>query len=615
MANSTTNLDTISSSQASKEVTANALFDAGSVATVYARRASTTAALTWGYYGGNVTVTAGTLSQVSNGTVTLTASNTNYIVALKSTGAVSVSTATTNWNDTSNYWRLYSIVAGTSSVTSYTDSRQLALITGAQNPAAIPSSLIPSADNTYDLGSASFEWRDLYIDGTANIDSLIADSILVGTSTSFSSAAIQVSGDSSPNIYLRKYSGDTGAPFLNHGKARGTESVPVIVNSGDLLGNWQFLGYDGASWLSSASISAIVDGAPGLNSMPTRLSFKTNPGGGGVTTERMSIDKDGVVTVANNLTVNGNATLGDSASADTHTINGDVSLVLSGASNVVTSGSTTNVGLILGASVDNIGGNLLINGINNYSGTTQTASLGITHAVNPTSGSIVSFYGIQNNPTFNNTCNYTGTIHGHFLRLDLGASFNGSIGTYKGHSVHNPNINGAATITSISNYFGIDVADVNLATLPVSTLCAAYRGQMTSGTNKYNIYCSGAAPSEFSGDVKIFGSGVLGYKAGAGGTVTQATSRTTGVTLNKASGAITLVSAAGSAAWRTFTVTNSLVGANDTIRVVQKSGADLNLIHVTRVAAGAFDITFATTGGTTVEQPVFQYAVISGATA
>ncbi len=31
---------------------------------------------------------------------------------------------------------------------------------------------IPQADNTYDLGSGSKEWRNLYIDGTANIDTL-----------------------------------------------------------------------------------------------------------------------------------------------------------------------------------------------------------------------------------------------------------------------------------------------------------------------------------------------------------------------------------------------------------------------------------------------------------
>jgi hypothetical protein len=35
--------------------------------------------------------------------------------------------------------------------------------------------LIPKTDNTLDLGTSSFEFKDLYIDGTANIDSLVAD--------------------------------------------------------------------------------------------------------------------------------------------------------------------------------------------------------------------------------------------------------------------------------------------------------------------------------------------------------------------------------------------------------------------------------------------------------
>ena len=29
--------------------------------------------------------------------------------------------------------------------------------------------IVPSADDTYDLGAVGSEWRDLYIDGTANI--------------------------------------------------------------------------------------------------------------------------------------------------------------------------------------------------------------------------------------------------------------------------------------------------------------------------------------------------------------------------------------------------------------------------------------------------------------
>jgi hypothetical protein len=40
----------------------------------------------------------------------------------------------------------------------------------------ISGSFLPDADNTYDLGSSGKEWKDLYIDGTANIDSLTLSS-------------------------------------------------------------------------------------------------------------------------------------------------------------------------------------------------------------------------------------------------------------------------------------------------------------------------------------------------------------------------------------------------------------------------------------------------------
>ena len=105
----------------------------------------------------------------------------------------------------------------------------------------------------------------------------------------------------------------------------------------------------------------------------------------------------------------------------------------------------------------------------------------------------------------------------------------------------------------------------------------------------------------------------LGYSTGGGGTVTQGTSRTTGVTLNKPSGAITLFSAAGSTTAATFTVTNSTVAATDVIILNQKSGTDLYDLMITAVAAGSFNITFRTTGGATTETPVFNFAVIKGA--
>lgn len=117
MANSTTNIDTISASQSGKEVTANAFFDAASQVAIFGRRASTCTLLTWGYYGGRILVD-GVLTTISNGTLSLSASTTNYVEA---TRAGVVSTNTTGF--TAGRIPLYTIVTGASTVTSWTDER------------------------------------------------------------------------------------------------------------------------------------------------------------------------------------------------------------------------------------------------------------------------------------------------------------------------------------------------------------------------------------------------------------------------------------------------------------------------------------------------------------
>jgi len=118
-----------------------------------------------------------------------------------------------------------------------------------------------------------------------------------------------------------------------------------------------------------------------------------------------------------------------------------------------------------------------------------------------------------------------------------------------------------------------------------------------------------------TGAIVSTGTAGVGYATGAGGTVSQTTSRTTGVTLSKTTGAITLFSAAGTTVAATFTVTNSTVAATDVIILNQKSGTDLYDLMVTAVAAGSFNITFRTTGGTTTETPVFSFAVIKAVAA
>ena len=85
----------------------------------------------------------------------------------------------------------------------------------------------------------------------------------------------------------------------------------------------------------------------------------------------------------------------------------------------------------------------------------------------------------------------------------------------------------------------------------------------------------------------------IGYATGAGGAVTQITSRTTGVTLNKLTGTITTTTSSLAAeAAAAFVVTNSTVAIGDTVIVSQQSGAvgAMTDVVVTAVAAGSFTI-------------------------
>jgi hypothetical protein len=110
----------------------------------------------------------------------------------------------------------------------------------------------------------------------------------------------------------------------------------------------------------------------------------------------------------------------------------------------------------------------------------------------------------------------------------------------------------------------------------------------------------------------IVSTGTLGFGSGAGGAVTQLTSRTTGVTLNASCGQITMFSAAGNITAAFFTVTNSRVSSTDTIIVNQKSGTNLYLLLVTNIADGSFNINFYTTGGTATDAPVLNFSIIKG---
>ena len=110
----------------------------------------------------------------------------------------------------------------------------------------------------------------------------------------------------------------------------------------------------------------------------------------------------------------------------------------------------------------------------------------------------------------------------------------------------------------------------------------------------------------------------MGYPTGTGGTVTQATSKSTGVTLNKVSGQITMNAATlNRNTGVTFTLTNSFIAATDVVLVNIASGATANSYTATvdAVAAGSCTIHLHnnTTGTDLSDAVVLNFVIIKGA--
>lgn len=123
MADSTTNVDTIASSQAQKEVTANAFFDATSIASAFGRRASTCTGLTLGLYG--------TPRWKIDG-VSVTRANAAFALTANSAAGryVSINRTFTSFSEDASVFdpaelALYKCITSASAITSYEDHRDL----------------------------------------------------------------------------------------------------------------------------------------------------------------------------------------------------------------------------------------------------------------------------------------------------------------------------------------------------------------------------------------------------------------------------------------------------------------------------------------------------------
>jgi len=132
----------------------------------------------------------------------------------------------------------------------------------------------------------------------------------------------------------------------------------------------------------------------------------------------------------------------------------------------------------------------------------------------------------------------------------------------------------------------------------------------TAGTGGSAVFCP-----LYSG----YGTGGIGYSAGAGGTAAQATSKSTGVTLNKLSGQLTMNAAslaAGAAAG--FTLTNSQIAATDVVMVSLAASAAADSYHaqVDAVSAGSCRISLRNLSAAALaEAVVLNFAVIKAVAA
>jgi hypothetical protein len=139
------------------------------------------------------------------------------------------------------------------------------------------------------------------------------------------------------------------------------------------------------------------------------------------------------------------------------------------------------------------------------------------------------------------------------------------------------------------------------------------------GTIMPNTQAIGVAYSdpEFT---TCYASQEIGYSSAAQGTVTQATDKSTGVTLNKSVGRITMNNAAlAGGAVVSFILTNSLISTNDTLIVNVSSNttgstAGAYTTYVSYLSAGTALITLRNLSATSYSEAVIiNFAIIHGA--
>ena len=191
------------------------------------------------------------------------------------------------------------------------------------------SDLLPSTDGARDLGSSTLEWQDLFIDGTANIDSLVADTADINGG---SIDGTTIGSASATTAAFTTISASGNVDFNGDLDVDGTANLDVVDIDGavdmastlTLAGNADFnaaLDVDGHTNLDNVSVAGVSTFASGV----TITGALDANGGASIDNVQVGVTNDneidtssgnlvidsagGTVTVDDNLTVSGNLTV------------------------------------------------------------------------------------------------------------------------------------------------------------------------------------------------------------------------------------------------------------------------------------------------------------------